>query len=177
MLGILFTACDDSKKTTKTNQAVKKVQQTKYILKGIDNKNISIVKKDGGFILEDDPKKIVIFDIFATWCPPCRAEAEVLSNLEKKYKNDIKIIGITIQKNISNEELLDFAHTYNASYFISNSKENSKLIDEIVKALNIGERFPIPMMVMYKDAKIVNYYLGATEEEFIESDIKQALGK
>jgi hypothetical protein len=33
------------------------------------------------------------------------------------------------------------------------------------------------MMVMYKDAKIVNYYLGATEEEFIESDIKQALGK
>jgi hypothetical protein len=32
-------------------------------------------------------------------------------------------------------------------------------------------------MAMYKDSKLINHFVGMVEEEFIESDIKQALGK
>ena len=31
-------------------------------------------------------------------------------------------------------------------------------------------------MAMYLDGKLINHYVGAIEEEFIESDIKRALG-
>ena len=116
-------------------------------------------------------------DIFATWCPPCRAEASALSNLQKKYRNKINIIGITIEEGISNEKLKQFAETANASYTLVNSAQNQTLIDAVVKKLNIGKRFGIPLVAMFKKGKLVNYYVGATEEEFIESDIKQATGK
>jgi len=45
----------------------------------------------------------------------------------------------------------------------------------MAKMLQLGERFPIPMMAMYKDGELIQHYIGAVEEEFIESDIKQAL--
>jgi hypothetical protein len=32
-------------------------------------------------------------------------------------------------------------------------------------------------MAIYKDAKLVNHYLGAVEEEFVESDILRTLEK
>jgi len=32
-------------------------------------------------------------------------------------------------------------------------------------------------MAMYKDGVLINHFVGATQEEFIESDIKRALGK
>jgi len=31
-------------------------------------------------------------------------------------------------------------------------------------------------MAMYKNGKLINHYVGATEEEFIDSDIRNALG-
>ena len=184
--GIFFNGCNDSKKETKIVEKKSKIEQKKplktinpneFKLTTTDNEKIVILKKDKGYILKDNPNKIIIFDIFATWCPPCRAEAKVLSNLENKYKKDVKIIGITIEEGIENSKLKEFAKSSNATYLLVNSKENKRLIDDIVKKLNIGKRFPIPLMVMYKDGKILNYYLGATEEEFIESDIKKALGK
>jgi thioredoxin-like negative regulator of GroEL len=52
-----------------------------------------------------------------------------------------------------------------------------RIIDAVAEKLNVGRDFGIPLMAMYKDGKLVNYYQGATEEEFIESDIKKALGK
>src|SRR5690606_17903604 len=111
------------------------------------------------------------------WCPPCRAAATHLSSLQEKYKDDLVVIGITIEDNISNEKLKEFADTYKAKYALVNSKQNRLLSNAIVKELNLGERYPIPLMVLYKDGKLVNYFVGATQEEFIDSDIKNALGK
>ena len=41
----------------------------------------------------------------------------------------------------------------------------------------MGPRYPIPLMAMYKDGKYINHYVGAVQEEFVESDIKRALNK
>ena len=65
---------------------------------------------------------------------------------------------------------------YDAQYTLVNSKENRRLVDDIATSLEVGDRFPIPLMAMYLDGKLVNHYVGAIEEEFIESDIKRALG-
>ncbi len=78
---------------------------------------------------------------------------------------------------LENSKLEDFAQKYNAKYTLVNSDQNRKLSDAIVKELKLGERYPIPTMAMYKNGVLINNYVGATQEEFIESDIKNALGK
>ena len=172
--------CNDAE-NTKNQQEIttKKVIENpnEIILKSIDAKKIVILKTPNGFILKKDPKKIVIFDIFATWCPPCRAEAKALSNLQKKYKDDLTIIGVSVEEGIDNAKLQNFIDMTHANYSFVNSSHNHDIIDAVVHNLKVGKRFGIPLMAMYKDGKLLNYYVGATEEEFIESDIKQAIGK
>jgi len=172
---LLFQACSNEDKMNEN--ANKLVSVNEYVLTALDKREY-IVKKDGeGFILEGAKNKVIIFDIFATWCPPCRAAAKHLSSLQKKYKDDLVVIGITIEDNILNEKLLEFREKYTANYTIVNSEQNRRLSNAIVKELELGERYPIPLMVLYKDGKLVNHFVGATEEEFIDSDIRRALNK
>ncbi|MDQ1244216.1 MAG: hypothetical protein QG565_556 [Campylobacterota bacterium] len=169
----LFLGCSDSKKPDANDM----ISANQYVLTGLDKKEYVVKKEAQGFALKGAEGKIVVFDIFATWCPPCRAAAPHLSSLKDKYKNDLIIIGITIEEGIEDAKLQEFAQTYGAKYTLVNSAQNRDLINAIVKELGLGDRFPIPTMAMYKDAKLINHYVGATEEEFIESDIRNALGK
>ncbi len=172
---ILFQGCSSNE--DKKSSANEMIAAKEYVLTGVDKKQY-VVKKDGkGFKLEGAEGKIIIFDIFATWCPPCRAAASHLSSLQEKYKDELIIIGITIEDKIADAKLQEFADTYGAKYLLVNSDQNRRLVNELVLELELGERFPIPTMAMYKDAKLINYYVGATEEEFIDSDIRNALGK
>ena len=170
---LLFQACSNESEETSTENLV---SANEYVLTGLDNKQYIVKKEGNGFVLEGAEGKVVMFDIFATWCPPCRAEATHLSALVKKYKGKFIVIGITIEDNIKNEKLLAFAKEHNANYTLVNSSVNHKLSDAIVTELKLGERYPIPTMALYKDGKLINHYVGATEEEFIDSDIKRALG-
>ena len=170
LTALTFQACSDDN----TNEIV---SIRDFTLSGLD-KSPYIIKKQGSeFILDGAKDKVIIFDIFATWCPPCRGAATHLTSLQKKYKDDLVIIGITIEDEISDAKLIEFRKKYNAEYILVNSKENRILTSAIVNELKLGERHPIPLMAMYKDGKLINHYVGATEEEFIESDIKRALGK
>ncbi|ADN09485.1 TlpA family protein disulfide reductase [Sulfurimonas autotrophica] len=173
-IGLLFGACSKEKEST-TQEANSLLATNKIVLTSLNNKQFVVEKTDTGLKLKDAKDKVVIYDIFATWCPPCQAEASHLASLQKKYKDKLIVLGVTVENNIPNEKLEEFAKQHHADYTLVNSSANMRLIDKIAKQLHLGKDFGIPLMVLYKDGKIINYYQGATEEEFIESDIKKAL--
>ena len=173
---LIFQACSNDEKSN-AEEVNNMISANEYVLTGLNNKQYVVKKQGDGFVLDGAKGKVVIFDIFATWCPPCRSAATHLSSLQKKYKDDLVIIGITIEDKILNEKLLEFRKKYTAEYVLVNSDQNRRLSDAIVKELEMGERYPIPLMAMYKDGEFINHFVGATEEEFIDSDIKRALGK
>ena len=179
LLLLLFSGCNHHDK--KKNQQTEVHQQVSNIisLSAFDDANttLNIKKTPNGFELADDPKKILIFDIYATWCPPCRAEAAVLADIQKKFQKNVTVIGLNVDEKTTDEQLAAYQEKYHADYILTNSPSAQKLIDDIATNLKIGRRFPIPLVAIYKDGKLVNYYSGATEEEFIISDIKQAIGK
>jgi len=176
IFSILFISCNDD--------ANDMLSSNENVLTSLKGKQI-VVKQDGeGFYIDGQKDKLVIFDIFATWCPPCQASASHLSSLQEKYKEDIIIIGVTIEKPertkegaLINDKLNKFRLKYNARYTMVNSDANSALSDAITKSLEMGPRYPIPLMAMYKDGKYINHYVGAVQEEFVDSDIKRALNK
>jgi peroxiredoxin len=48
------------------------------------------------------PGKVVVLDLWATWCPPCRAEIPYLIELDKKFKDsDVLIVGVSQDRNMS----------------------------------------------------------------------------
>ncbi|MEA1917716.1 MAG: TlpA disulfide reductase family protein [Campylobacterota bacterium] len=172
---LLFSACSENNVQEEDANAM--LSTNEFLLTSLTNTQYSVKKSPDGFIVKGAEDKVIILDLFATWCPPCQAEASHLSALQKKYKDSLLILGITIENDIKNEKLLDFRERYDASYTLVNSTENSRLINAVATKLNVGRNFGIPLMAMYKNGKLVNFYQGAVEEEFIESDIKKALGK
>jgi len=169
---LFFQACSSDSDQNTSDM----VSSNEYILTAINNTQYIAKKEPNGFSVENTQGKVIIFDIFATWCPPCKAAASHLSSLQAKYKDNLVIIGITIEEDISNEKLQEFREMYDAQYTLVNSKDNRRLVDDIAESLDVGDRFPIPLMAMYLDGEFITHYVGAIEEEFIESDIKRALG-
>ncbi len=176
-LSILFFQACSSNDNSEEQDVNTMVAANEYVLTELNKQQYVVKKELSGFSVEGAKGKVILLDIFATWCPPCQAEASHLASLQKKYKDDLLILGVTVEEGISDTKLQAFRDKYNAQYALVNSNDNRRLIDALASKLNVGRNFGIPLMALYKDGKFVNFYQGATEEEFIESDIKRALGK
>lgn len=54
---------------------------------------------DGKTFTLKQPGKVVLMDIWATWCPPCRAEIPYVIRLSKKYAGkDVVIAGVSVDQ-------------------------------------------------------------------------------
>lgn len=179
LIPIIFTACSNDKKETKNvdqNASAKQdsnstISQT-ITLKDINNQTIIATKTKDGFTFSNAKNKVVLICFFATWCPPCKAEIPHLVNLQEKYKGNLQIIGILLEKNKDIDEIKNFIN-YNAiNYPITNGDGNYKLTDMV------GGVKSIPFMIMYdKSGNYSTHYLGAIPEEMIDSDIENTLKK
>jgi thiol-disulfide isomerase/thioredoxin len=60
-----------------------------FKLDGIDGKALSLAGSRG---------KVILLNFWATWCGPCRAEIPDLIALQQKYKDQLQIIGLTVDE-------------------------------------------------------------------------------
>lgn len=70
--------------------------------------------------LADFNGKVVIVDIWGTWCPPCRKEIPHFVDLAKKYKKNLQIVGLNYERNDDEEKaaagVLKFKKQFNMEY-------------------------------------------------------------
>lgn len=171
-LTLLFQGCGEES----AEEAM--VSTAEFSLMDTQGKSYTVEKRGANFTLDAGEDKVVLFDIFATWCPPCQASVQHLGNLQKKYGEDLIVMGITIEEDKSNAELEAFREKYKGGdYLISNKADNQELARSIASTIGVGQQFPIPLMVLYKNGEYVTHYAGSTQEEIIDHDIAQALGK
>jgi len=83
-----------------------------FILWGIscsDNKQISAGSNDAKIkqidsskellkVLETNPEKMMIIDLYADWCMPCKQLSPILNSLSGEHKNDAVFIKVNIDK-------------------------------------------------------------------------------
>src|SRR5436305_14670373 len=65
-----------------------------FKLDSIDGKPLSLASARG---------KVVLLNFWATWCGPCRAEIPDLIALQQKYKDQLQIIGLTVDEDDATE--------------------------------------------------------------------------
>lgn len=72
------------------------------------------------------PGKVVVLDIWATWCPPCKAEIPYLIKLHKDYANKgVKIIGVAIDE--KKDTVASFAKEQKINYTIALDPKAEKI--------------------------------------------------
>ena len=132
------------------------------------------VEKDQ-LLFKDISQPVVILHFFSPWSLPCRGEAPYLTQLQKKYKDKLFIIGILLHPNEHLQELESFIKRYDATYFIATGSENEPFTRNILSTLHIPEILPIPLTVIYQGGHYYRHYEGAVPIEMIEHNIKTIL--
>lgn len=148
------------------------------------SQNITLVRTAEGFVLDGkDEKKSIMFDIFATYCPPCQKEAPHLMDFGLKNSDDFKIVGLISFEEVTDEYVVEkFVKKYGAYYFIANNKNNERLINQILRDISYKESLQIPFKVVLSggtyqtltdnlgSGKKQKFYLGEVSTEVIKQD-------
>lgn len=165
------------------SEVVKKIEKVpikeyNFIFEDLKNHTSKVTMKDDIYTFSNIEQPIVMVVLFSTWCPPCRGQIPHLSNLQKRFKEELFIIGGLVHDNIKSKEFQKFINAQKALFFIStNQKENLKFANMITPRLRLDRDFPMPLMILFFKGKYFTHYEGAMPEEMIESDIKQLLIK
>jgi len=143
--------------------------------KGLDNSNIYKPKN----IIEDipdfkvktffqkknlstkdifDENEFYLFNIWASWCVPCKDEHQFLMNLSKNDK--IKIIGLNYKDNF-----------YSAEKFINSlgNPYSEILLDKDGTIAIEWGAFGVPETFLIRNNKIIKRHIGPIDLEFIEN--------
>lgn len=159
----------------------------KTTLQSISGTTLTLVRAQKGFVVEGEEDKVLMMDFFGTFCAPCKEEAAHLTQLYKKNSKQFILIGLTHFEDVSDEVVQKFASDYGAFYFLSNSKQNGRIIAQVLKDINYQNMEQLPFKVVFKNGKYqsvqdfwnkggrVNFYLGKVPTTLMQEDLDRIL--
>src|SRR5713226_8293741 len=112
--------------------------------------------------------KVVLVNFWATWCPPCREEIPILIQLSEKYKDDLLVIGISVDDS-SPADVKEFARRIGVNYpIVMRSRE---LIAEYGGVPALPTTF-----LVNKDGRVVQKHEGLFSPGLYETEVRALLG-
>jgi thiol-disulfide isomerase/thioredoxin len=120
---------------------------------------------------ELNKNKVVVLDLWATWCGPCRLEIPHLVDLSKEYAGKgVEVVGLTTEDpETTADKVRDFAKEFNINYKLGYAQRQT------AEALMAGN-YSIPQtFVIAPGGRIVTKFRGFSPQ--IPSMIRAAIDK
>jgi len=113
--------------------------------------------------LSDYKGKVILLDFWATWCGPCRKEIPSFIKLQNDYKEDVVVLGISLDQN-GPKAVIPFAKKMGINYPVVYGN------GQVVQAYG-GVRSIPTTFVIDKEFNIQRKYVGLTDHSVFEKDI------
>jgi thiol-disulfide isomerase/thioredoxin len=112
--------------------------------------------------------KVILVNFWATWCGPCELEIPWLVELQKAYRDDLVVLGVSIDDTA--EQLKPYAANKKMNYPVLVGLDRQDVQDAF------GPLFGIPVSVFIdRNGTIVRRHSGIATKEQFEKEIKQLL--
>ena len=132
-----------------------------FTLDTLDGKKVTLSELRG---------KIVIINLWATWCPPCRAEMPALENAYEQYKDSgVIILGLNVTNQDSERDIPPFVKEFGLTFPILLDRDGS------VSALYQLRGLPTTYFVNREGIIRTVVVGGPMNETFIRSKIEALL--
>jgi thiol-disulfide isomerase/thioredoxin len=124
--------------------------------------------------LSDYKGKVLVVDLWATWCGPCRQSIPHLIELRNEFKpNQLEIIGLTTEDPTTDEaKVRAFSKQFNINYKIG------WVEDDMAITLMRGRNAIPQAMVITKDGKLLKHLIGfspVSSPQTLRTAIEQAM--
>jgi cytochrome c biogenesis protein CcmG/thiol:disulfide interchange protein DsbE len=124
-----------------------------FKVKNFDGQEVSLAQYRG---------KILILDLFATWCPPCRKEIPHFVELQQTHKEILNVVGLSYDQSAA-QDVLAFARDMKINYDIFWGSE------EI--AQYVGLRGIPHTLVIDPQGHVAKSYVGYRDKAVFEKDV------
>lgn len=106
--------------------------------------------------LSDYEGKVVIVDLWATWCGPCRQEIPFLMEMAKEYKSKgVEVIGLTTENPATDTPVVkEFAKQFKINYPVGWANA------PIAMGLMNGRNGIPQTLIIGRDGKVRNHFVG-----------------
>ena len=112
--------------------------------------------------------KVVLLNFWATWCGPCKAEIPSFVELQQQYKNDLVVVGLSV------DDPADKAKAFATEYKINYPVVLGLGHDDIQDAY--GPIYGIPAsFLISRDGKVCKRHLGIAPKAQFDREIKGLL--
>lgn len=124
--------------------------------------------------LKDYEGKVLVLNLWATWCGPCRKEIPEMIQLHKDYKGrGVEFIGLTIEDDRGNtpEAVKEFAEQFKISYPVA-------WADQKLWVSLLSPNYGIPQTyVLTKDGRVLKKFVGYSPQvgAMVRAVVEQAL--
>ncbi len=112
--------------------------------------------------------KVIILDFWATWCRPCVMEIPSFVKLQKKYKDDLVVIGVDLDTKRSVDYIKNFADKHDMNYTIVLGIADPSVIQKYGNIRSIPTTFFID-----RNGYIREKFVGVHPYEAIEEVVKK----
>jgi len=161
LVALSFVACSDNE-TGKVQAAEKSGEySTQY--------SFSTISLDGADLkLEDYKGKVVIVDLWDTWCPPCQMEIPHFIDLYNEYQDKgFVMIGLAFGQE-GQQAVEKFVKDFGINYL------NGYVNEDVIAKLGRPQGIPTTF-VFDQSGNIYKKYTGYRDKSIFESDIKALL--
>ncbi|NJM54264.1 MAG: TlpA family protein disulfide reductase [Blastocatellia bacterium] len=118
----------------------------------------TLTRLDGSSLkLEDYRGKVLVVNVWATWCGPCRHEIPELIKLQDKHKaGGFEVIGLNLDEDEDAELIKEFAKEFNINYELL--RGNHELFGEFYR---VSKRDAIPQSFLIdREGKLLGVFVG-----------------
>lgn len=130
-----------------------------YTLKDINGADVSLASFEG---------KVIVINFWATWCGPCKIEIPDLIELQEQYKDDVVILGVSVDD--TPEKMKPYAEQMKINYPLLVGLGRDDFQD------TYGPLWGIPVSVFInREGKIHKKHSGIATKEQFEREIRAAL--
>lgn len=114
--------------------------------------------------------KVLLVNLWATWCGPCRRETPELVRLHQEYhERGLEIVGLSTEDPVASEQSVqEFVRNYNVDYQVGWATR------EVAIALMRGRPSIPQSFIVTRDGRIAKHFLGFDPRN-TPSQLKQAV--